>query len=71
MGFLNFIIYNFITYIVYKIIDYIFTFLGLFSNPKLGESLSIMPTQSDFVLIVINIVFSMVIAFVIYKRVKL
>jgi hypothetical protein len=67
--FINFVYYNVIVYIVYYIIDHIFTFLNLYSSSKLGTDLTIMPTNSDITLIVINIAISSILGLYILKKV--
>jgi hypothetical protein len=57
-------------YIAYLLIDKIFTFLGCYSNPKLGEDIMVMPTSGDIVWIVINTVLSSVLAFYMLHKLK-
>jgi len=58
--FTSFIVFNIIVYVLYAILDKLFTLLSLYSNPQLGESLSVMPTTGDMVLIFINVLVSSV-----------
>jgi len=69
--FVNFIYYNVIVYIVYYVIDHIFTFFNLYSSTKLGEDLFVMPTNSDMIYIIINVVVSTIVGFYILKKIKL
>ncbi len=69
-GFSKFILYNLLVYIIYWIIDRLFTFLNLYSSKELGQDLFVMPTDSDLILIVINIVLSMVAGFVVMRWIE-
>ena len=57
-------------YFTYLVIDKIFTFLGCYSDPRLGESLTVMPTNGDMVWIIINSVVSAIFAFYILYKIK-
>lgn len=69
-GFSKFILYNLLVYIIYWIIDRLFTFLNLYSSKELGQDLFVMPTDSDLILIVVNIVLSMVAGFVVMRWIE-
>ena len=69
-GFSKFILYNLLVYIIYWIIDRLFTFLNLYSSKELGQDLFVMPTNSDLILIVVNIVLSMVAGFVVMQWIE-
>jgi hypothetical protein len=68
--FTSFIVFNIIVYILYAIIDKLFTLLSLYSNPQLGESLSVMPTTGDMVLIFINVIVSSIAGFYFTYKIK-
>ncbi|MCB4743861.1 MAG: hypothetical protein LGB07_01075 [Sulfurovum sp.] len=68
--FTSFIVFNIVVYVLYGIIDKLFTLLSLYSNPKLGESLSVMPTTGDIILIFINILFSSLIGLYLVHKIK-
>jgi hypothetical protein len=69
--FINFVYYNVIVYVLYSIVDYIFTFLNLYSSPKLGNSMLVMPTSTDMVFIGINVFISSVLGLYILKKVNI
>ncbi len=69
-GFSKFILYNLLVYIIYWIIDRLFTFLNLYSSKELGQDLFVMPTDSDLMLIVVNIVLSMVAGLVVMRWIE-
>jgi len=56
--FTKFIFFNLFTYVFYLLIDKIFTLLNLYSNPKLGYDLMVMPTNTDMIFIGINTLLS-------------
>jgi len=65
---INFILFNGFMYAIYKSIDKVLTFLGVYSNPKLGEELSVMPTNWDIAWIVCNTLISgMLTIYILYK----
>lgn len=68
--FISFIIFNIIVYVVYAIIDKLFTLLSLYSNPHLGESLSVIPTTGDMILIFINVLLSSMLGLYLTYKIK-
>ena len=66
--FVNFVYYNIIVYVLYTILDHIFTFFNLYSSPKLGNDLLVMPTNSDMTYIIINIIISTILGYYILKK---
>ncbi|RRS31863.1 MAG: hypothetical protein P794_03035 [Epsilonproteobacteria bacterium (ex Lamellibrachia satsuma)] len=64
------LLFNLFVYLAYKIIDALFAFLNLYSNPKLGETLSIMPTTGDVVLIALNILLSSLLSIYLLYEIK-
>jgi len=68
--FVDFILYNTIVYAIYWLIDTIFTFLNFYSSDELGNDLTVMPTDSDFTYIIINIVISATLGYYIFKKIK-
>jgi len=68
--FVNFIYFNVIIYIAYSVIDFIFIFLNFFSNPNLGTSLTVMPTNTDMVFIFINVIISSIIGYILLKKIN-
>ncbi len=68
--FTTFILFNIFAYFAYWAIDRLFTLFGWYSNPKLGEDLMVMPTNSDIWLIVINVIFSTTIAYYLLHKIK-
>lgn len=69
-AFSKFIIYNVAVYIIYSLIDRIFTFLNLYSSKDLGNSLFVMPNDTDLTLIIINSVLSMVLGFILLRWIE-
>jgi hypothetical protein len=68
--FINFVYYNVIVYVLYTIVDHIFTFLNLYSSPELGNSMLVMPTNTDMVFIGINVVISSILGLYLLKKVN-
>jgi len=68
--FVNFVYYNVIVYVLYSILDHIFTFFHLYSSPKLGTDLLIMPTNSDMTYIIINVVISTILGYYILRKIN-
>jgi hypothetical protein len=68
--FTAFILFNIIVYVVYSLIDKLFTHLNWYSNPKLGEDIMIMPTNTDIWLIFTNILLSSVIGYFLLHKIK-
>ena len=67
---MNFIYYNIFVYIIYYVIDTIFDLLDLYSNHDFGKDIMVMPTQTDMILVGLNIVISLVLAMVLLNRLK-
>jgi len=68
--FTNFILFNGFIYVIYMGIDKVLTFLGVYSNPKLGEDLSVMPTNGDIAWIVCNTLISGILTIYILYKIK-
>jgi hypothetical protein len=68
--FINFVYYNVIVYVLYSIVDHIFTFLNLYSSPKLGNDMLVMPTNTDMVFIGINVAISSLLGLYLLKKVN-
>ncbi len=68
--FINFVYYNVIVYVLYTIVDHIFTFLNLYSSPKLGNDMLVMPTNTDMVFIGINVAISSILGLYLLKKVN-
>ena len=68
--FVNFVFYNVIVYLVYMVIDKIFTFFNFYSSEQLGKDLSVMPTQTDMVFILINVLLSSIIGYFLLKKIN-
>ena len=67
---MNFLYYNIFVYIIYYVIDTIFDLLNLYSNHDLGKDIMVMPTQTDMILVGINIVISLVLSMILLNRLK-
>ena len=68
--FTRFILFNIFMYVLYIMIDKVFTFLGWFSNPQLGQDIMIMPTSGDIWLIAINTLLSSAGAFYVLHKMR-
>ncbi|WP_297482549.1 hypothetical protein [Sulfurimonas sp.] len=68
--FAKFLYYNIIVYFLYVIVDKFFTMLHLYSSNALGTDLSVMPTNSDLTLIIINVVISSVGGYFLLKKLE-
>ena len=68
--FAKFLYYNIIVYFLYVIVDKFFTILHLYSSDALGTDLSVMPTNSDLTLIIINVVISSVGGYFLLKKLE-
>jgi hypothetical protein len=68
--FVSFILFNIFMYSVYLSIDTVFTFFNWYSNSELGHDITIMPTNSDVWLILINTLFSSILAFYLMYKIK-
>jgi len=68
--FAKFLYYNIIVYFLYVIVDKFFTMLHLYSSDALGTDLSVMPTNSDLTLIIINVVISSVGGYFLLKKLE-
>jgi len=68
--FAKFLYYNIIVYFLYVIVDKFFTMLHLYSSNALGTDLSVMPTNSDITLIIINVVISSVGGYFLLKKLE-
>ena len=68
---MNFIYYNIFVYIIYYLIDTIFDLFNLYSNHNLGKDIMVMPTQTDMILVGINIVISLVLSMILLNRLKI
>ena len=66
--FSKFIIYNVIVYFLYMAVDIVFTFLHLYSSDKLGQDLVTMPTNTDIMLIFLNIILSTVVGYIVLRK---
>ncbi|SFV55985.1 hypothetical protein MNB_SV-8-686 [hydrothermal vent metagenome] len=64
------LLFNLFVYFTYAIIDKLFTFLHFYSNAKLGESLSVIPTTSDIVLIILNVLLSSLLSVYLLYKIK-
>ena len=67
---MNFIYYNIFVYIIYYLIDTLFDLLNLYSNHNLGKDIMVMPTQTDMILVGINIMISLVLSMILLNRLK-
>lgn len=65
-----FVFFNILVYLAYDLIDRLFTRLNWYSDPQLGESLNVMPTQGDIILITINIFFASFFAYITMRWLK-
>ncbi len=68
--FAKFLYYNIIVYFLYVIVDKLFTMLHLYSSDALGTNLTVMPTNSDLTLIIINVVISSVGGYFLLKKLE-
>ena len=68
--FAKFLYYNIIVYFLYVIVDKFFTMLHLYSSDALGTNLTVMPTNSDLTLIIINVVISSVGGYFLLKKLE-
>ncbi|SFV57641.1 hypothetical protein MNB_SV-10-113 [hydrothermal vent metagenome] len=68
--FAKFIYYNVIVYILYMAVDTVFMFFHVYSSDKLGKDLLIMPTESDMMLILFNIIISTIGGYFILKKLE-
>ena len=68
--FAKFLYYNIIVYILYVIVDKLFTMLHLYSSDALGTNLTVMPTNSDLTLIIINVVISSLGGYFLLKKLE-
>jgi len=68
--FTTFILFNVLMYVAYLLIDRLFTLFDWYSNPQLGHDIMVMPTNGDIWLIVINTLFSSVVAFYLLYKIK-
>ena len=68
--FINFVYYNVIVYVLYTIVDHIFTFLNLYSSPKLGNDMLVMSINTDMVIIGINVAISSILGLYLLKKVN-
>ena len=67
-NFSKFIIYNVIVYFLYMAVDTVFTFLHFYSSDKLGQDLVTMPTNTDMMLIFLNIIISTVAGYIVLQK---
>ena len=58
--FTSFILFNVLMYFAYILLDKLFTFFDWYSNPQLGHDLTVMPTNGDIWLIILNTLVSSV-----------
>ena len=65
-----FVFFNILAYFAYALIDRLFTLFNWYSSPRLGESISVVPTQGDIILIAINVLFSSLFAYIAMRWVK-
>jgi len=68
--FTTFILFNVLMYVAYLLIDRLFTLFDWYSNPQLGHDIMVIPTNGDIWLIVINTLFSSVVAFYLLYKIK-
>ena len=67
---INFLYYNIFVYIIYWIIDVMLDLLNLYSNHELGTDITIMPTDTDMILIGTNFIISLVLGLITLNRLK-